>query len=420
MIADPVAEQRVIGSVILSGGRVLDGLKLTEEDFSDPNHARLWKAVSVYRQAGKPLNLDLFGAYLRQHGAMELMPALGECVSGVVVPQEAPHFADVLKDATRRRNLSAAAAALQQLATTAGDFTEEELYAQASAQFDRFVRTEEVSGGLVRLADTVSYGLDQRWGKPDTNFLPTAWRELNERLNGGLRPGHLVIVGARPSVGKSFVGVGMARHAASRGETVLFHSLEMSAEELTDRVIAPLAPVTLSTLAAGGVSAEELDKLGDTIVAKDVLSWPLFIDDRSSLTLAGISGRARDLKRKGQLSLIVVDYLQLITPADRKASREQQVASFSRGLKLLAKELDVPVVALAQVNRGSGDERPRMSHLRESGAIEADADEILLLHVSDEEDMYGQLEIIVEKNRHGSKGSLRLAFLPTAGILTDA
>jgi replicative DNA helicase len=421
MIADPIAEQRVIGAVIHSAGRVLDELQLTEDDFSDPNHARLWKAVNAYRQTGKPLTDDLFAGYLRQHNAMELLPALGECLSGVVVPQQAAHFADLVRLARKRRSIAAAGAAFQQLAATPGDFELDELFAQASAQFDRFIRPEETTGGLVTLADSVSHALDQRWGKPDTSYLPTGWRELDERLNGGLRPGHLVIVGARPSVGKSFVGTGLARYAASRGNPVLFHSLEMGAHELTDRVIAPLAPVTLSTLNAGAASPEELDRLGDRIARDEVFSWPLYIDDRSNITLAGISGRARDLKRKGQLSLIIVDYLQLITPADRKVPREQQVASFSRGLKLLAKELDVPIVALAQVNRGANDkERPRMHHLRESGSIEADADEILLLHVSDEPDMYGQLEIIVEKNRHGSKGSLQLQFLPTAGLLADA
>jgi replicative DNA helicase len=191
---------------------------------------------------------------------------------------------------------------------------------------------------------------------------------------------------------------------ASRGGPTLFHSLEMNSHELTDRVMSSYSRIPLDTLNAGTADEYDLDKLGDRV--GEVLSWPLYIDDYSGVTITGIRSRARDLKRKGKLSLLIVDYLQLITPLDRKAPRHEQVGSLSRALKLLAKELDVPVVALAQLNRESGGaERPKMHHLRESGSIEADADEIILLYRSDEPDMFGQVEFIVEKNRHGSTSS---------------
>jgi replicative DNA helicase len=417
MTADPIAEQHVIGAVIHSAGAILDRLDLTDEDFSQLHHARLWRALAKYLETGKPLTSDLFNGYLKQHNATELLPALSHCITAGVIPQQAPHYAHLLRTITERRNLSALSVALQQLATSPGDFDRDELREQAEAQVSRFLTADTKAGSTVLLRDNAMHALEERWGKPDTNFLPTGWKNVDDYLNGGLRPGHLMIVGARPSVGKSFVATGIAKHAASLGNPVLFHSLEMSANDLTDRVMASVGRVNLTKLNGGTADSDDLDRLGDRI--GDILEWPLHIDDRSSITLAGIAGRARDMKRKGRLSLLIVDYLQLITPADRKVNREQQVAAMSRGLKLLARELDVPVVALAQLNRGSATERPTMGHLRESGSIEADADEILLLHRSEEDKGSGLLEVIVEKNRHGSTGSVSMAFFPAFGDLAD-
>jgi replicative DNA helicase len=418
MITDAVAEQHVIGAVLLSGGAVLNDLDLTEEDFGTYEYQRLWKAIAAYRQGGKPLSPELLLGYITQHGQAQALGAhLMNSVSGVI-PQQAPYFAAQLKVATLRRNIAALSGALVQVSANPGDYEPDELMEQAQSQVDRFLRVDEQAGGsTVLLRDNALRALEERWGKPDVNFLPTGWPSVDDKLNGGLRPGHLMIVGARPSVGKSFVATGIAKHVASRGEPVLFHSLEMSADELTDRVMSSVAQVNLSTLNSGRADSHDLDRLGDRI--GDVLEWPLHIDDRSNITLAGISGRARDMARRGRLSLVVVDYLQLITPADRRVNREQQVAALSRGLKLLAKELDVPVVALAQLNRGAKDERPTMAHLRESGSIEADADEILLLHRSEEDRASGLLEVIIYKNRHGSVGATSMAFFPAFGDLAD-
>lgn len=248
-------------------------------------------------------------------------------------------------------------------------------------------------------------------------MLPTGWADLDDMLTGGLRPGHLVIIGARPSVGKSLVATELARQVAARGTGVLFASLEMSCDEVTNRIAASMTRVPLSTLTGGRANDEEMDRLG-TLLAR-VADWPLHIDDRASVGVAGIRGRAGDLARTPRgLGLVVVDYLQLITPPDLRAPREQQVASFSRALKLLAKDLGVPVVALSQINRAPmmrADKRPLMSDLRESGAIEADADEILLLHREDEDPE--ELEVNVVKNRHGETGTVYLTWMPHVGTI---
>lgn len=417
MNADPVAEQRVIGAVVLSAGAVLRELRLAEEDFATPQHAELWTGLHRYMDTGKPLTPDLLAAWLRDRRPA-LVPVLVECVSGVGVPQEATWFAENLRTLTARRRIEQASAALTQLATTAADLSPEELAEQARGQVDRFTNRSVDTGGVITFGDAYLNALE-RWSTPDTNVLPTGWTELDQMLTGGLRPGHLCIIGARPAVGKSLMGTELARQVAGRGVRTLFSSLEMRAEELTDRITSSLSRVPLAHLTAGRADEDEMERLTNGLVA--VADWPLFIDDRGGLTVTGIRGKARDLTREGPLGLVIVDYLQMVRPYDQRAPREQQVASISRGLKQLAKDLDVPVVALAQVGRRANETgRPAMHHLRESGAIEADADEILLLHRDDEdEELYGQIEVIFAKNRHGSTGTVRLAWLPAGGRIAN-
>jgi replicative DNA helicase len=413
---DPAAEQRVIGSVILSSGRVLPDLHLTDEDFATPAHAELWTAVHRYLDTGKPLTPDLFAAWLRDRRTT-LVPALVECLSAVGVPNEAPWHARNLSLLTARRRIEQAAITLTRLAAAPADWTPEELAERSRAIVDQYTNRSITTGGTARYGDAYLESFE-RWSKPDTNVLPTGWHDLDGMLAGGLRPGHLTVIGARPAVGKSMLATELARQVASRGSLTLFCSLEMTRPEVTDRITASVTRVPLETLTAGRADPDQLEHL--THHLGRVADWPLHIDARSTITVTGIRGKARDLTREGPLALVIVDYLQLITPADAKAPREQQVASISRGLKLLAKDLDVPVVALAQVGRAGTEGRAQMHHLRESGAIEADADEILLLHRDDtDHELYGQLEVNIVKNRHGRTDTVRLAWLPAAGRIAD-
>jgi replicative DNA helicase len=218
----------------------------------------------------------------------------------------------------------------------------------------------------------------------------------------------------------SLMGTELAGNVAAVGAGVLFSSLEMSAAEVTDRIASSKTKVPLATLTGGLATDEQMDDLARFLTR--AVDWPLEIDDRAGVGVAAIRGRARDLTRRPRgLGLVIVDYLQLVAPTDRRAPREQQVASVSRGLKLLARDLAVPVVALSQVNRGPSsreNKRPVMSDLRESGAIEADADEIWLLH-RDDEQMPGELEVNVVKNRHGATGVVNLGWHPWTGRVTN-
>lgn len=420
MNADPQTEQRIIGGVILSAARVLRDLELTEEDFATPAHASLWAGIQSYLATGKPLTPDLFAAYVRDRRPA-LLPSLVECLSGVGVPDEVPHFAVHLRTLTARRRVEQASAALVQLAQSEQDLTPEELAESARAQVDRFTDQRGERGRFATFGEAYLGSLE-RWSTPDTNVLPTGWVDLDDMLTGGLRPGHLTIIGARPAIGKSLMATELARAVSSRGVVTSLHSLEMTTGEVVDRIASSVTKVPLATLTGGTADRYEQEALADALPR--IADWPLHIDDRSGVGVTGIRTRCRDISREAPLGLVIVDYLQFVRAADPKAPREQQVAGISRGLKLLAKDLEVPVVALAQVNRAGSvgpRDRPRMHHLRESGAIEADADEIMLLHRNvglpegEEDELYGQIEIILEKNRHGSTGPVHLSWLPAGG-----
>jgi replicative DNA helicase len=237
----------------------------------------------------------------------------------------------------------------------------------------------------------------------------TPWSDVDRLLGGGLRNGALYAVGARPGVGKSVIGLEMAAHAANSGTGALLASMEMKRGEVHRRLLADRADVDL-----GRLNNHTLDD-GDWLrIAKAVqgLTGPLVIDDRESQRVVDIRGRARDVRRRVGLRLVVVDYLQLIQ-VPRGGNRQEAVDQVTRDLKRLALELGVPVVALAQLNRKSldrADKRPDMGDLRESGAIEAHADGVLLLH-HDPEDPF-TLEVILAKNRHGPTGSVSLMWEP--------
>lgn len=414
---DVDAERAVIGAVLHSGGRLLDRLELTGDDFFHPVHAELWQLMHDLAMAGDPVEPTALLAKSDRKSVHS--PAIIACVEANIAPASADFYAEQIRRHTTRRRISAAAGKLEQLATGAGDYEVTELVELARGIVDEHTRTGDSHHGSSSLDDTLVAGL-QRWCTPDTNVLPTGWLDLDDKLTGGLRPGHLTIIGARPAVGKSLVATELAANVAQGGVGTLFSSLEMSAAEVTDRIASSRTKVALAALTAGRADDEQMDRLAR--FHTQAQAWPLEIDDRAAVGVAAIRGRARDLTRRPRgLGLVIVDYLQLVAPADRRAPREQQVASISRGLKLLARDLQVPVVALAQVNRGASardSKRPVMSDLRESGSIEADADEIWLLH-RDDEQMPGELEVNVVKNRHGSTGVVHLGWHPYTGRVTN-
>lgn len=410
---DERAEQSALGATMLSSRALADIVEtLQPEDFYKPHHQVIYRAVLRLEQAGQPVDPVTLGSELERHNELERVggaPFLHTLMSACPTAANAPYYADRVLEQATRRGLLQASQRIAQLAcnstASADEFVED-----ARQTLDQVTTRSRTDAPVHDLDDLAANAL-ARYAAPEPPSLSTGDAQLDGLL-GGLRPGTLTVIGARPGVGKSVLGINIATHAASRGEGALLVSLEMPETEVTDRVLANIASVELDRITKHRLSPNCWGRLRDASVT--MKGWPLRVVDQANLSLAGIRSVARDHVRTPRgLGVLVVDYLQLIRPADPRAPREQQVASFSRGLKLLAKELGLPVVALAQVNRGSeqrSDRRPVLADLRESGSIEADADAVLLLHHDPEHP--GEIETTAAKNRHGRIGTVHLAWSP--------
>lgn len=270
----------------------------------------------------------------------------------------------------------------------------------------------EAPTGIVRetqtVADVLPDVLDQI-EKGHQSGLSTPWPDLDRRIHG-LAEDRLYIVAARPGVGKSLFGQNLAWHWSAQHQLpTYFASLEMTSHELTTRLIAQTAEVEMDALLSGRLNDGHWSKISHA--TQKLTESRIHMATDTTQTVDMIRNGARDLQRRSGLGLVIVDYLQLVTPRDRRIPREQQVSEVSRGLKLLAKELHVPVVAMAQLRRQSDGEKsrkPTLSDLRESGSIEQDADAVLLLHIPDEA-MAWDADLLVAKARAGSKGTVELA-----------
>lgn len=411
-------ERQIIGCIVASGGRALDDLDdLQPGDFLDPKLEDAFTVARQLHESGTPVTTVTLAEHLTGRKHALRASDLAALDARVTVWVEAAHIAAHLRDQANRRRLASVGNML--IARSADPAASAEgLVEDGRALLDAAIA--QGTSDLPTFLDRVMSAND-RWQQTDDAVLPTGWIDLDEKLTGGLRKGHLCVIGARPAVGKSVAATVAAANIAQRGAGVLLCSLEMSGDEVTDRVMSNVAGTPLAHLT--GRNLDDLDWQRQRNALGKVGGWQLWVDDRSGITVNQIRSRARTIAHRGRLDMIIVDYLQLVRPADPRIPREQQVASVSRSLKHVARELEVPVVALAQVNRGSTtrqDKRPMMSDLRESGSIEADADEIVLLHRDDDDpNLLGEIEFIVVKNRHGATGKVELAFQPDRARISN-
>jgi len=333
---------------------------------------------------------------------------LHECMEAAPVTGAASHYAGIVTGTARLRRLADVGAKLQQMSANAPWDETEAVLDEARVTLD--ATANEATGIRVRtFADALEDAVNL-WSAPRGKSYPTGWSELDHKFNGGWHPGQLTVMGARPAVGKSLVAGCAAVAAAKYG--VGFFSLEMKEHEVVGRMAAASEGIDLHKINSHNLNEGDWAKIAR--LTTKAAEWPVYIEEASRITMAQVRATVRTWTRRGPIPLIILDYLQLCAPADQRDTRERQVSRIAEDCKHLAKEFDTHVLALAQVNRGSTqrtDTRPTMADLRESGGIEAHADNIILLHRDDEE-MEGEIELIIEKNRHGETGKIRLAWRP--------
>lgn len=403
------AEVSLLGAAMAGYPDLDDVLAIVDgADFYQPFHGQVWDAIARVHHAGNkpdPISVRLaLSAAAVKHDPTRLLDFVSLCP----LAAQAPYYAQQVNEASGLRRLQAAGIKVQQIGSIIGGDLDD-LRERARQEID-----EATAGRSRTVARTVTDLLDDvidtaQHGQ--TGMLGTGWPDV-DRIIGGLAPGRLVVVGARPGVGKSLMGTNLALHfAGHHGHAVLLASLEMPEREVGQRLLAAHANANLTGLQMGTTDERSWSRIAERTQA--LRDMPITVDDTPTQTVTSIRRAARNVQRtRDDLALIVVDYLQLVKPTDSKSNRADQVAEISRGLKLLARETGACVVAMAQVNREGTkhtDGRPRMTDLRESGAIEADADQVVLLHHPDPD--VSEIEVLVDKNRHGPKGQAALHIL---------
>lgn len=404
LTSDPTAREDELDllACCMSGFNPSDIDTITADDFYEPKHAQVWQAMCAVAESGGTPDPPSVRLALGPHGE-RFAPWLIDVFGRPVAPLNAPPLAERVRKASRLRDLTAMARGLMQDATADG--------ADPDALTERYrMRLDRPTGvarPTERIGDIMPRVYDEiERGRP--SGLSTPWPDLDRHIHG-LAPDRLHIVAARPGVGKSLLGQNLAMHFAQHHRLpVLFASLEMASDELGMRIMAQAARVDLSSMLAAKVSAEDWDRIDQAMPMLGAA--PIHLSTDASQSVENIRAAARDLQRRDGLGLVVVDYLQLVRPRDHRLPREQQVSEISRSLKLLAKELHVPVVAMSQIRRlndGERSKRPTLSDLRESGAIEQDADVVLILHIPDDQEPYAG-ELLVAKARSGTRGAIDL------------
>jgi replicative DNA helicase len=421
------AEQSVLGGMLLSRDAIADVVEvLRPGDFYRPAHQLVYDAVLDLYGRGDPVDgvtvadgLQKAGTLARAGGA----PYLATLISSVPTAANAGYYARIVAEKAVLRRLVEAGTRIVQMGYAAdagsdGTGTADEAVDRAQAAVYEVTerRVNEDYQPLELLLPPTLAELEAIEGHDGTmSGVPTGFADLDALANG-LHAGQLVVVAARPAIGKSTLGLDFARSAAiAHGQCAAIFSLEMSRSEITMRLLSAEARVGLAAMRAGRLTDDDWTRLARRM--GEMSSAPLYIDDSPNLTMMEIRAKARRLKQRKDLKLIILDYLQLMSSPRRVESRQQEVSEISRQCKLLAKELEVPIVAISQLNRSSEqrqDKKPMLSDLRESGAIEQDADVVILLHREDayekESPRAGEADFIVAKHRNGPTGTVTVAF----------
>lgn len=416
------AEQAVLGAMMLepeSGSSVFELIQ--PEDFYRDNHRLIFSAIRDLFEKGDPIDLVSVAEILRQQGRLEQVggiSTISEIARSVPSAANVEYYARIVSEKALLRQLIQVTSSIFERGYEPGEEAKNLLEEAEKLILDLSRRRVKDGFSVIRdvLLDTFEKIEYLYANKGNLTGVPTFFTEL-DHMTSGWQPSDLVIIAARPSMGKTALVLNMAQNAAIRAKIpVAVFSLEMSKEQLVQRMLCGEAMVDQQRVRTGELLDADWPKL--TRAVGPLSDAPIFIDDTVGISLAELRSKARRLKTEHDLGMVIIDYLQLLSVGKRTESRQQEVAQISRTLKGLARELKVPVIALSQLNRGveqRQDKRPIMSDLLESGAIEADADVISFIYRDEyynhESEKKGIAELIIAKHRNGPVGTVELGFL---------
>lgn len=417
---DVAAEQSVLGAMMMSKDAIADVVETIKgRDFYRPAHEMIYNAIIELYGRGEPADAVTVADQLGKTG--ELTRAGGhiylvDLLSSVAIAANAGYYAEIVHEKAVLRRLVEASIKIAQLGYQGtGDVTDIVDAAEQAVYEVSEGRTSDDYKPLSVLIEPTIDEIEAIASRSGMAGVPTGYTELDD-LTNGLHAGQFVVIAARPACGKSTVALDIARAAAiHHKQTTAFFSLEMSRTEIVMRLLSAEAQVALNHIRNGKMTDQDWQRIVDRTA--QVSQAPLFIDDSPNLTMMEIRAKARRLKQRNDLKMVIIDYMQLMTSGKKVESRQLEVSEFSRQIKLLAKELEIPVIALSQLNRGPEqrtDKKPMLSDLRESGSIEQDCDLCVLLH---REDLYdkespraGEIDLIVAKHRNGPTATITLAW----------
>ena len=419
---DKEAEMGVLGAMLLSPNTVTDVIEeLSPEDFFFPAHELIYAAVLDLYALDKNIDPVIVAGRLDRNNDLERVggaPYLHTLISSVPTAANARYYAEIVAEKAVLRRLVDAGTRVVQYGYEGADGAEVEDVVDRAQQEIFAVAQNRTSEDYKILNELLTDAMDElaayQRDKGKAMGVPTGFADLDNLING-LHGGQMIIIAARPGVGKSTIALDFMRSASiQHGLTSIIFSLEMSASEIIMRMLSAETAIKLTDMRSGKMDEPAWEKLTKRL--NEIQDAPLYIDDSANLTMMEIRSKARRLKQTQGLDLVVLDYLQLMSSGKRVESRQQEVSEFSRHLKLLAKELDVPVIAISQLNRGPEnrpDKKPQLADLRESGSLEQDADIVMLLNRPDSQERdserAGEADIIIAKHRGGPIDTIPVA-----------
>lgn len=431
------AEQAVLGAILIDTGSEIPALEgLKPESFYDERHKKIFEAILDLSKSHKPIDIVSVKNQLIKNGDLEFIGGasyLAYLSSNVASGSHIDFHTKLVAEAFIKRRLIDIANRIQEKSYDPSSDVEDLIEFSEKQIFD--IALDNISKAAKPI-DTVikeTKNYLEELSKRETSFsgVPSGFTEL-DRMTSGWQPSDLIIVAARPSMGKTAFVLSMTRNmAVDHNVPVAFFSLEMSAQQLATRLIISETEIDSQKIKTGKLSIEDWMKIEEK--TNKLAAAPIYIDDTAGISLTELRAKCRSLKIQHDIQIVIIDYLQLMTGStDTRTNREQEVSQISRGLKALAKELNIPVIALSQLNRAvesRNNKRPQMSDLRESGAIEQDADIVILIHRPEKfglepidqngNHIEGLAEIIIEKYRNGPTGIVDLQFIDSKAKFQD-